>query len=249
MSDEPHTAAHDASRFVTTHWSVVLAAGRRSSPDSDQALESLCRTYWYPLYAFARRRGKSAEDAKDLTQEFFARLLEQEFLRDADRERGRFRAFLLTVFKRFLATEHSKQQTQKRGGGTTRLSIDFDSGEDKYRFEPADTWTAEKIYERRWALTLLDLVLVRLREEFVASGKQELFEHCEVYLTGSARGPGYAETAAALQMSDGAVRVAVHRLRQRYRELLKAEVAQTVDEPTEVDDELAYLRTAIEGRA
>ena len=240
-------AGPDSARFVTTDWSVVLKAGRRSSPDSDQALASLCRVYWYPLYAYVRRRGQSAEDAQDLTQEFFSRLLDRVFLRNADQDRGRFRAFLLTVFKRFLASEHAKQQTQKRGGALKRLSIDFDAGEDRYRCEPTDDWTPEKIYERRWAFTLLDQVLVRLRDEYVVSGKQELFKHCEAHLTNSADGPGYRETSTVLQMSEGAVRVAVHRMRQRYRALLKVAVAETVDEAEDVDTELAYLRSAIRG--
>ncbi|MFV1967115.1 MAG: RNA polymerase sigma factor [Pirellulaceae bacterium] len=207
-------------RFETTHWSVVLAAAHRSSPDSDEALESLCRTYWYPLYAYVRRRGYSADDAKDLTQEFFARLLEKDYLQAADCERGRFRSFLLTVLKRFLSKERERAEAQKRGGGRKLLSIDFTSGEDRCRLEPSHDWTPEKVYERRWALTLLDQVLNRLGREYAEKQETQLFEHLKVYLTGSSGAPAYAQTAADLSMSESAVKVAVHRMRQRYRELL-----------------------------
>jgi RNA polymerase sigma-70 factor (ECF subfamily) len=231
--------------FATTHWSMVLDAGHRSSPDSDGALAELCSTYWYPLYAYVRRRGFSAGDAKDLTQEFFAELLEKESLRAADPDRGRFRSFLLTVFKHFLADERERQQTLKRGGQRKHLSIDFDSGEQRYQFEPTDNWTPEKIYERRWAMTLLDEVMTCLEREFHDNGKGNLFHQCKGYLTGA--GPSYEEAAEALAMSAGSLRVAVHRMRSRYRELLKAEVAATLADPESAEDELAYLRRAIRG--
>ena len=205
----------------------------------------MCETYWYPLYAFVRRRGNSATDAKDLTQGFFAHLLEKGSLEAADPDRGRFRSFLLTVFKHFLANEHARQQTQKRGGDLRLLSIDFDSGEQRYQFEPVDNWTPEKIYQRRWALTLLDQVMALLKQEYEDGGKGQLFDHGKGYLTGT--GPSYEEAAAALEMTAGALRVAVHRMRNRYRELLKVEVAATLGDPQIVEDELEYLRRAIRG--
>ena len=246
MSSDP---LHDSSRsakaqFATTHWSIVLDAGHESSPDCETALASLCETYWYPLYAYARRRGSSPDDAKDLTQGFFARLLEKKSLHSADQTRGRFRSFLLTIFKRFMASEHDRSQAQKRGGGVTKLSIDFESGEDRYRFEPSDSTTPEKIYERRWALTLLGRVMSELEQEYAEKGKSHLFDHCRAHLTQSAE--SYAEAAEALEMSPGAVRVAVHRMRRRYRELLQVEVAQTVANPDEIDDELNELRAALQ---
>jgi len=224
---------------------MVLEAGHRSSPESHGALAKLCETYWYPLYAYVRRRGRSATDAKDSTQEFFAHVLEKGSLGSADPERGRFRSFLLTAFKNFLADEHDRLQTQKRGGGVSHLSLDFDSGEQRYQFEPADDWTPEKVYERRWALTLLDQVVVQLQCEYHDSGKGELFDQCKGHLIGA--GPSYEELASMLEMSEGSLRVAVSRMRSRYRELLKQEVAATLADPEVADDELEYLRRAIRG--
>jgi RNA polymerase sigma-70 factor (ECF subfamily) len=244
-SDRDSSSPPGPGKFATTHWSMVLEAGHRSSPDSDQALAKLCEAYWYPLYAFARRRGRSASDAKDLTQEFFAHLLEKESLQAADPDRGRFRSFLLTAFKNFLAKDRERSAAQKRGGDVQHLSLDFDAGERRYKFEPADEWTPEKIYERRWALTLLDQVLAALQGEYEESGKAELFAQCKGHLTGT--GPGYEDAAKRLEMTEGALRVAVHRMRGRYRELLKAEVAATLDDPESTEDELAHLRRAIRG--
>jgi RNA polymerase sigma-70 factor (ECF subfamily) len=224
---------------------VVLAAGNRASPDADAAIEALCRTYWYPLYAYSRRRGDTREQAQDLTQEFFLRLLDRNDLQSADPQRGRFRAFLLTVFKHFLAHERERQEAQKRGGDVRHFSIDAESGEERYRQEPVDRWTPEKLFERRWALTLLDQVLTRLREEYASRDKADLFAQCQPCLTGAADAPTYAELAARLGMTEPAVRVAVHRLRQRYRELLRAEVAQTVGHPDDVESELQHLRAAL----
>ena len=243
VPDSSHLA--DRGQFETTHWSIVLAAGHGSSPDSQDALAALCEAYWYPLYAYVRRRGYAAADAKDATQEFFAHLLEKESLQAADPQRGRFRSFLITAFKNFLSKERERRQTQKRGGDVRHLSIDFDSGEARYQFEPVDDWTPEKIYERRWGLTLLDQVMVRLRQEYQAKDKGELFEQCKGHLAGT--GPPYEQAAEALGMSEGALRVAVHRLRERYRELLKAEVAATLADPDTIDAELEYLRSAIRG--
>jgi RNA polymerase sigma factor (sigma-70 family) len=232
-------------RFATTHWSVVLAAGQRASPDSEQALATLCQTYWYPLYAFVRRQGYSVEDARDLTQEFFATLLEKDYLRAADSQRGRFRSFLLAAFKHFLSHERERAYAQKRGGRRQSWPLDFQAGESQYHHEPTHDITPESIYERRWALTLLNQVLQRLQEEFVQAGKQPLFDRLKPFLTGDRSGGTYGEAADGLGMTEGAVKVAVHRLRQRYRELLRAEITQTVTAPEEVDDELRQLFAAV----
>ena len=238
MSDSP---VHSPRRFATTRWSLVVAAGRRSSPDADVALETLCGAYWFPLYAYVRSRGHNANDARDLTQEFFARLLEKDFLQSADPERGRFRSFLLTILKRFLSKQHEKQQALKRGGDRKRLSIDFDSGEQRIQIEPATTATPESIFERQWALTLLQRVLDNLESDYRESGRGELFDSCRVYLTGSAGAP----PAESFGMTEGALKVAVHRMRKQYREQLKKEVAQTVSSDDEVEDEIRSLMTAV----
>ena len=236
-------------RFATTHWSlVVAAAGERSSPEGETALQTLCESYWPPLYAFARRRGKSVEDARDLTQEFFARLLEKESLQVADREKGQFRSFLLMMFRRFLANEWDRDRALKRGGGRIVLSLDVDSAETLYRREPIDDHTPERVFERRWALTLLERVLTRLEEEYDGQGKSVLFKQCRSYLTGDSGAPRYAETADVLGMTEGALKVAVHRIRGRYRTLLKIEVAQTLADETDVDDELGLLLAALRGK-
>src|SRR5215813_1425775 len=182
-------------RFATTHWSLVLAAGKRASADALAALAALCQTYWYPLYAYVRRQGHQPDDAQDLTQEFFARLLEKHYLQSADPERGRFRSFLLTTFKRFLSKERDRERTKRRGGGRKVLPLDFEAGERRYSLEPAHEATAERIYEQRWALTLLDRVFARLREEFDQAGKRKAFNCLKVFLTGEAGTPRYHETA------------------------------------------------------
>ena len=223
----------------------MLAAGRSDSTHARSALEKLCRTYWQPIYAFVRRQGHSPHDAQDLTQEFFARLLEKKSLADVDRAKGRFRSFLLASLKHFLANEWDKARAQKRGGGQVLIPIDAQSAETACGVDPADQATAEKIFERRWALTLLDHALQRLREEHVREGKESLFEQLKVTLTESSRSVRYAEMASQLQMSEGAVKVAVHRLRQRYRELLRAEIADTVTTPAEVEEEIRALFSAL----
>lgn len=230
--------------FVTTHWSVVLTAGRNDTTRARHALARLCQAYWYPLYAYVRRLGHSPHDAQDLTQEFFARLLGKNYLADADESRGRFRSFLLAALKHFLANEWDRASAKKRGGGLP-ISINLDETETSYGFEPADQTTAEKIFERRWALTLLAQVLRRLREEHVRDGREKLFEELKPTLTEASRTVRYAEIAARLGTSEGAVKVAVHRLRQRYREVLRAEIADTVASPAEVEDELRNLFAAL----
>jgi RNA polymerase sigma-70 factor (ECF subfamily) len=234
--------------FAPTRWSLVLAAGRGEGPDARTALAALCQTYWYPLYAYVRRLGHQPDDARDLTQEFFTRLLEKHYLRTADRERGRFRSFLLTAFQRFLSKERHRARAQRRGGGRRMLSLDFEQGESRYRLEPATDLTAELIYERRWTLTLLDQVMDRLRDDFDRAGKRNDFDHLKVFLTGEAAAPSHREVAVELGTTEGAVRVAVHRLRRRFREFVLAEIAQTVAGPEDVDEELRHLFEAIRAR-
>jgi RNA polymerase sigma-70 factor (ECF subfamily) len=236
------------SQFHTTRWSLVAAAAAENPSAVEPALEELCRAYWYPIYAFVRRRGHSADDAADLTQSFFARLLEKEYLADADQQRGRFRAFLLTAVSRFLSKEHERAAAQKRGGGQRILAIDAAEGEARYQREPSHELTPQRIFERRWALTLLDRTLAALRQEHEAAGKLALFDALKVFLTGEAGAPPLREAAANLQMTEGAVKVAVHRLRQRYRDALRAEIAQTVSELGDVDDELSLLLSALRGQ-
>jgi RNA polymerase sigma-70 factor (ECF subfamily) len=228
-----------------THWSVVVAAGRGDSTQARTALEKLCRTYWPPIYAFARRQGHGPHDAQDLTQEFFARLLAKKSLADVDRAKGKFRSFLLASLKHFLANEWDKACAEKRGGGQLLVPIDAHDAETSYGVDPADKLTAERVFEHRWALTLLDLVLQRLREEYVTGSKEKLFEQLKVTLTEASRSERYAEIAARLEMTEGAVKVAVHRLRQRYRELLRAEIADTVTGPGEVEEEIRALFSAL----
>ncbi len=228
--------------FVTTRWSVVLSAGRKDSPHADAALETLCRAYWYPLYAYVRRLGHSPADAQDLTQEFFAQLLACNWVAAADRKRGRFRSFLLLVFKRFLANQWDKARALKRGRRIQFVPLPLDTAETRYaRDEPADTATPEQVFEKQWAFTLLDGVLQRLRAEYEQDGKAALFEALKACLVGSRESHPYAVLATRLGMSEGAVKVAVCRLRERYRQRLKQEIAHTVASPAEVDAELRHL--------
>ena len=224
---------------------MIIAAGQDASPLAHEALETLCRTYWYPLYAFIRREGHSPHDAQDLTQAFFARFLEKNFLGDVHRERGKFRSFLLASLKHFLANEWNRARAQKRGGGQTIIPLDQETTEGRYHLEPRHDLTAEKIYERRWALTLLDRVLGRLREEVVAGGKTAQFEELKIFLSAGKGSIPYATVAAKLGSTPEAIKVAVHRLRRRYRELLRAEIANTVATPAEVDEEIRYLFRAL----
>jgi RNA polymerase sigma-70 factor (ECF subfamily) len=231
--------------FVTTRWTVVLAAQERTLPQSEQALESLCRTYWYPLYAYVRRLGHQTADAQDLTQEFFARLLAKEWLASADREKGRFRTFLVVALKRFLANEWDRVHRDKRGGHAPHLPLDPDQAEARYRSEPALELTADRIYERRWALTLLENTMNRLREEFEQANKAAEFERLKVFLTADKSAIPYADVARGLGTSEGAARVAVHRLRRRFREVFREEVAHTVAGSEEVDEELRHLLSTL----
>jgi RNA polymerase sigma-70 factor (ECF subfamily) len=246
-ADDPQheSAARTAGQFVTTHWSVVLAAGHASSPHAQEALEQLCRTYWYPLYAFVRRRGHEAHEAQDLTQEFFARLLENDFLRAVDRSKGKFRSFMLAALEHFLAKQWRRSRAQKRGGGAALISLDDESAEQHYRQVSTSDLSPDKVFEQQWAVTLLDQVVARLREEFVAEGKGPLFEELKLFLTGEKRSAGYAELAARLGTTEAALKMTVSRMRQRYGALLREEIAQTVSSPLEVDEELRALFAAL----
>jgi RNA polymerase sigma factor (sigma-70 family) len=234
-------------RFASTRWSLVHAAAERRSPASDDALATLCQRYWYPLYAYARRLTNS-EDALDLTQEFFACLLEKEYLRQADPQRGRFRSFLLTAFKHFLSKARERDRAQKRGGGRQPLSLDVQTGEHRYRFEPVDAMTPEAIYERRWALTLLEQALSRLRQEMADAGKEKQFDALKHALAGDEAARPYADIARDLGMSEAAVKTAVHRLRRRHLELLRATIADTVSDESEIDAELRDLFAAVRSK-
>jgi DNA-directed RNA polymerase specialized sigma24 family protein len=228
------------SLFPTTHWSVVLMAGHGNVPQAGDALEILCQTYWHPLYVYVRRRGYSEADAKDLTQGFFAWLLKRNWLGGADQQRGRFRSFLQVSFNRYLANEWDKAQTQKRGGGRL-VPLDFEDAEMRCARAVADHLTPEQSYEWRWALTLLDHVLSRLGTEYAGQGKADLFGELKPCLLGECAAQPYAILASKLGMTEGSVKVAVHRLRQKYRQLLRDEVANTVANPGEVDDEMLHL--------
>ena len=230
--------------FETTHWSLVKAAGGPKDADARNALGVLCQTYWPAVYLYVRRWERNVESARDLTQEFFARLLERNTLAAADRERGRFRTFLLTALKHFLLDERAKAQAQKRGGGRTGLSLDFQEADARHRLEPFHEWTPERIFEREWALRLLDVVLDRLRAEYESAGTLERFE-CLKPTIGEGKSVPLAELALQLNLSETALRVATHRLRKRYRELLREEIAQTVTGPEEIEDELKQLFLAL----
>jgi len=231
--------------FATTHWSVVLAAGQQESPQVAEALEQLCRIYWYPLYAYVRRRGYGHEDAQDLTQAFFARFLEKRYLHLADATRGKFRSFLLTALKHFLADEWDKLRAEKRGGERVPVFLDDPNLEARYHLEPVDRMDAERIYERRWAITLLNQVLDHLAGEFARAGKTRVFEQLQPLLLGEKSAVTYAAIAAELELTESAVKVTVHRMRQRYRKLFREEIEHTVADSGEVDEEMRHLLAVI----
>jgi RNA polymerase sigma factor (sigma-70 family) len=232
-----------SSEFPTTRWTLVVAAADPQRKEARSALVSLCEGYWYPLYAYLRRRGYPADQAQDLTQEFFIRVLEGRYLDRADPEKGRFRSFILTSLKFFVADEEDRQRAQKRGGGVV-LPLELSSGEDRYQREPAHDETPERIFERRWALSVLDRVVERLRDEFVQHGRPEHFERLKMFLLGKSEAP-YAALAREMNTSEGALKVAIHRLRKRYRELFRQEIADTVADPGEVESELRFLAAAL----
>ena len=248
MSEDHHQPAQGREAFTTTHWSVVVAAGDSESPDKEEALATLCRTYWSPVYSYLRRRGKDVAAAEDLTQAFFTILLEKKTIKAADQTRGRFRSFLLTSVKNFLTNEWDREQAQKRGGGKTPIPLDVVAAEASYKIEPAHEDTPERVFERRWALALLDRVLERLGEEMKRAGHGQRFERLRGYLVGGAAESSYAEVAAALDLSESAVKVAVHRMRRRFAALLRDEVAHTVDERSQIDAEIHFLFEAAGSR-
>lgn len=236
-----HQAEASAAWFRTTHWSVVLAAGATPSPTAAEALQRLCQTYWYPLYSFVRRRGYSAVDAEDLTQGFFGRFLEKRYLHDVAREKGRFRTFLLTSLSHFLANDWDRSQRLKRGGGATHVPLDTVAAEERYADELAVTDNPGERFDRNWAETLLALVLARLRREFEEARKGTRFDELKPFLLGEPESGTYAGVARRLAMSEQAVKSAVNRLRHRFRELIREEIAHTVATRSEIDEELRYL--------
>jgi len=232
-----------SSQFPTTRWTLVVAAGDPQRKDARSALVSLCENYWYPLYAYLRRRGYAPDQAQDLTQEFFMRVLEGRYLDRADPEKGRFRSFILTSLKFFVADEQDRQRAQKRGGGAV-VSLEISSGEERYQREPGHYETPDRIFERRWALSMLERVMERLRDEFVQHGRPENFERMKVFLLGQSEAP-YVDLAREMNTSEGALKVAIHRLRKRYRELFRQEIADTVADPAKVESELRYLAAVL----
>jgi RNA polymerase sigma-70 factor (ECF subfamily) len=233
-------------QFANTRWSVVLSAANKQNPTRAlQSLETLCRAYWHPLYFYARRQGENPHDAQDLTQEFFARLLENDLLVSVDRTKGRFRSYLIAAFSHFLSNERDKARAQKRGGGQILIPIDAREAETQYSHQPVDNLTAEKIFARQWALTLLEQTAARLRQEYERAGRAELFEQLKITLTEPRGAIAYATLGQALNMSEGAVKVAVHRLRLRYREILRAEVAETLADPADLEDEVRQIFAAL----
>lgn len=248
MNDNTNSGFPSPRGFCSTHWSVVVKARQTGSPEAQEALAWLCENYWYPLYAFVRRKGHSAEAARDLTQAFFARLIEKDEFPDADPARGRFRTFLLTALSHFLANAHDHACALKRGGGRDLARLNWDEAESRYGQDPAHELTPEKLFLRRWALTLLERVLQRLRAEYIEARKEPLYDALKAFLTGNASAESYSETGQRIKLSEGAVKVAVHRMRRRYRELLRAEIMETVDDPTRpgaVDEELRDLFEAL----
>ncbi len=244
-ADSPGAVAQ--ALFATTHWSVVLAAADQESPEGSAALEQLCQTYWHPIYFFIRRRGHGVADAQDLTQAFFVHILSRAFLARANPAKGKFRSFILGSLKYFLADESARLQAKKRGGGLTPVFLDAQTAESLYRLEAVDRMDAEKLFERRWAIALLDRVLERLEAEFLARDRKSVFDQLRVFLLGERGSPSYAEVAGSLQMTEGAVKVAVHRLRQHYQELFREEVANTVEQPGEVNEEVKHLFSVLAG--
>jgi len=231
--------------FETTRWSLVAAAGGEDSEACRAALAALCETYWYALYAYVRRRGADAEDARDLTQGFLASLLDRRHFENLSAGRGRFRAFLLASFQNFLAKDHARRNTQKRGGDIAILSLSFEDAEGRYRFEPAEPATPETLYERQWALTVIDRALGRLRQEWESRKRAAQFDELKPYLLDEAPAGGYAAIAQRLGLSETAVRVSVHRLKRKFQTHLKQEIAETVSDPADIDDEIRFLIRAL----
>lgn len=228
-------------RWATTSWTQVVAARDAPTSEAREALEDLCRAYWYPLYAFVRRLGEGPDDARDITQAYFTRLLEKGYLDDYDPERGRFRVFLMSSVRHFLSKQREKALAWKRGGRADVVSLDADEVEGRYRFEPVDNLTPEQVFERRWALTVLERALARLRREQEDADRGREFGQLEGFLTGQGADASYREVAEQLGTTESAVKSSIHRLRQRFGQLLRAEIAETVSSPAEVDDEVKHL--------
>jgi len=231
---------------MTTRWSVVLAAGGSDRTAAREALATLCGQYWHPLYAFVRRGGSSPEEAEDLTQSFLVHLLEKEVIRNVDPAKGKFRSYLLASLKNFLSDQRSRETAAKRGGGVATLPLDADEAEDRYRREPAHDLTPERIFERHWALTVIEQAITRLQERYARTGKRQHFDVLKVFLSGEKRPVPYAEIAQKLGMTELAVKVSVHRLRKRFRDSLREEIAQTVSDSKAIDGELQALYAALE---
>jgi len=231
--------------FASTHWSVVVEAGQSDSTKASEAMAQLCRTYWYPLYAYVRRKGYSPHDAQDLTQEFFAKLLAGNYVGAADRRKGKFRSFLLGALEHFLGKEWRRTHAEKRGAGQTPISLDELDAEDRYLLEPADELTPASLFDRRWAATLLETALKRLEAECQEGNKADFFLKARDLLSGHGAEASYAQLATSLSMSEGAFKVAIHRLRQRYGELIRLEILETLTDPDDVDQELQYLLAAV----
>jgi RNA polymerase sigma factor (sigma-70 family) len=244
---DSETSSRAPGLFSATRWSVVLSARDGGTQASAKAMDTLCRTYWYPLYAFARRQGRSPQDAQDLTQEFFSRLIEKDYLQAVVQERGRFRSFLLMALKRFLAKEWDREHAQKRGGGQAFIVLDTQWAERRYIGEGSEHLPPDRIYERRWALTLLEQAMVHLGNEYAVAGESVRFDQLKGWLAANRGEIPYEQVAAELGVSEGAARVAVHRMRQRFRELFREEVAATVSTEEEVEDEMGYVRWVLTG--
>jgi RNA polymerase sigma factor (sigma-70 family) len=227
--------------FATTRWTLVVAAGREAAPGSREALSQLCELYWPPLYSYARRRGSSVEQAQDLTQAFFARFLEKQDVQAADPKRGKFRSFLLASFKHFLANEYDRERAKKRGGGQVLIALDVETAEARYAAEQPGTLTPEALFERQWALGVVDRAMAALSADLIASGKAATFDQLRGLLIGEKEAGGYAKVAQALGSTEGAVKVTVHRLRRKFRDRLRAEIASTVSDDAEIEEEVRYL--------
>jgi RNA polymerase sigma factor (sigma-70 family) len=244
--DSEQTTSPRSDVFATTHWTVVLAAGKRATPQSEKALEELCKTYWFPLYAYVRRKGYSKEDGEDLTQAFFARFLEKNYLEGLTEENCRFRAFLLASLKNFLINEWKKSTRQKRGGDQVTLSLDWETADTQFQVA-ANVASPDQEFDREWAVALLAKVIGRLQAECIAEGRAEQFKELKIFLSAGKGALSYADAGKTLGMGEGAVRVVVHRLRKRYRQLLTDEIAQTLSDPTQVDEEMRALFAAFAG--
>jgi len=244
-SPDPEQRLKGGQQFRTTHWSIVLAAGDSAAPEAAGALEKLCQVYWYPLYAFIRKHGYDAHEAQDLTQDFFSRFLESKALKSVHPEKGKFRSFLLAALKNFLANEWDRANRLKRGGGREILSWDDLGAEERYALEPAQHLPVDKWFDRNWAQSLVNTTVARLRSECAAEGAQKRFEVLRLFLGGDPTGLSYSEAATRLGLSENAVKSAIHRLRQRYAVLFRAEVAQTVTNPTDVEAEIRHLFAAL----